>query len=73
MKVEKIIAKMKRTRFGHTFEGCEKVLLSKGYILSTIKGSHHTYRDSAGKKITLAKHKPMSPDAIRDIIKIYEE
>ncbi len=64
MKVEKIVAKLKRTKFGHTFSYCEKVLLAKGYRLDRVKGS---------MVITIAKHRPMSPDAVKDVIKAWEE
>jgi len=72
--LEKLIAKLKRTPHGHKFEDLEKILLAIGYQLSKNKGSHFTYKNSITKtRITLAKHKPMSPKAVQDVIKIWEE
>lgn len=74
MKAEKIIAKMKSSNKGHRFEDCEKVLLSIGYNLDRIKGSHHTFVHVQSKQIiTIAKHKPVSPNAIKDIIQAWEK
>lgn len=64
---------MKRTRHGHTFEDCEKVLTSIGYELKTTKGSHHTFKNKKGNRITIARHRPVSPAAIEDVIKAWDE
>ncbi len=72
--IEKLVAKIKRTKYGHKFEDLEKILFAKGYQLSKNKGSHFTYKSPTTKnRITLAKHKPMSPQAVQDVITIWEE
>lgn len=68
-KAEKIITKMKNTKKGHSFEDCEKVLTSIDYIISYSKGSHFTFKNSQTKhRIVIAKHKPIDPKAIIDIL-----
>lgn len=72
--IEKLIAKLKRTKYGHKFEDLEKILLAKGFELSTNKGSHFIYKNPKTKtRVTLAKHKPMSPKAVQDVITVWDE
>lgn len=72
--IEKLIEKLRRTSQGHKFEDLEKILLAKGYILSTNKGSHFTYKNPKTKnRVTLAKHRPMSPKAVQDVITVWDE
>lgn len=68
----KIIQKFKSSNKSHKYEDCEKVLLSLGYVIKSIKGSHIKFAKKDKPILTIAKHKPMSPDAINDILKVWE-
>lgn len=62
---------MQRTKHGHTFEDCQKVLEYLGYKVRQGKGSH--YRFVKGESfITIAKHRPVDPKAIQDVIRAWE-
>jgi len=69
---DKIAARMKRTKYGHTFEDCQKVLESLGYTLRKGKGSHYVFSKGI-KFITIAKHRPVDPKAVQDVINAWEE
>lgn len=72
-RVEKIVAKMKKTKAGHSFEDCEKVLIASGYYIAHSKGSHFTFKKETTKhRIVIAKHKPVDKQAIDDVIEAYE-
>lgn len=75
-KVEKLIQKFKESDAGQKYEDCEKILLSLGYELKRIKGSHHQFFKD-GLHVTIAKHKPVSKGAVKDVLnawgKHYEE
>ncbi|MDD3012895.1 MAG: hypothetical protein PHC34_04260 [Candidatus Gastranaerophilales bacterium] len=70
-KVEKIIDRMKRTKYGHTFEDCQKVLEFKCYTMKEGKGSHFKFFKGQ-KMIVIAKHRPVDPKAVEDIIRAWE-
>jgi predicted RNA binding protein YcfA (HicA-like mRNA interferase family) len=71
-KTEKIFAKMKRTLTGWNYEDCEKVLLSLGYKVRQTRGSHYIFsKDQC--YITIAKHKPVSKDAVKDVIEAWNK
>jgi len=71
-KVDKIIEKFKKTPAGHSYEDCEKVLLAIGYKLRKSKGSHCQF-SKMDSYITIANHRPVSKDAIKDVLKAWEK
>lgn len=71
--IEKIVTKMQRTKHGHSFEDCQKVLEFKGYKMGMGKGSHFKFHKEGKNMIVIAKHKPVNPKAIDDILRIWEE
>lgn len=71
-KVEKIIDKFRRSLAGHSFNDCEKVLLSMGYKIRKSKGSHCQFSKDKNY-ITIANHKPVSKDAVKDVLKAWDE
>lgn len=64
---DKIIEKFLKTDAGQKYEDCEKVLLYLGYVLKRIKGSHHQFVKNQ-EHVTIAKHKPVSKGAIKDVL-----
>ena len=70
-KIEKIIARFKQSNSGQRFEDCEKVLFYLGFELKRIKGSHHQYKKD-NLTLTVANHKPVAKDAIKDILELWE-
>lgn len=72
-RIEKLVDKMKRTKTGHGFEDCEKVLIASGYHIAHSKGSHFAFKNETTKhRIVIAKHKPIDKQAIEDVIEAYE-
>jgi len=71
MQVEKLVEKMRRSNKGHTFEDLERVLLYLGYKQRKGKGSHYVFIKGQ-KVIVIAKHKPVSPAAIDDVLDAYD-
>jgi predicted RNA binding protein YcfA (HicA-like mRNA interferase family) len=71
-KVEKIVENMKNSPYGHKFEDCQKVLVSLGFIMKEGKGSHFKFHHKT-MYITIAKHRPVSPAAIKDVLSAYEK
>lgn len=70
-KVEKIVDKFKRSNKGQRFEDCVKVLEFLGYKMKPGKGDH--FKFSKGQDmIVMAKHKPVDPNAINDVIDAWE-
>lgn len=73
-KAEKLINKMSNTKAGFTFEDCLLVLKYLGFELHTNDGSHFTFKNEETKqRITIAKHNPMSKNAIKDILSLIKE
>lgn len=71
--VDKIIKKFKSSQFCHTFEDCKKVLESMGFIEKSSNGSHHKFsKTGLNRPFILAKHRPIDPAAINEILKIYD-
>ena len=71
-KIEKIIEKFRRTLAGHSYEDCEKVLLSIGYKLRKSKGFHCQFSKNA-HYITIANHRPVSKDAVKDVLQAWDK
>lgn len=71
--IEKIVVKMKRARHGHSFGDCQKVLESKGYKVEAGKGSHFKFFKEGKDMIVIAKHRPVSPQAINDVLRAWED
>ncbi|MDR1326813.1 MAG: type II toxin-antitoxin system HicA family toxin [Heliobacteriaceae bacterium] len=71
-KIEKIIEKMQHSQHGHKFEDCEKVLLSLGFKMKEGKGSHFKFHHPL-MYITIAKHRPVSPGAVKDVLEAYSK
>ena len=73
-KVEKIIEKMKQSQFGHTFADCKKVLEYCGFVEKSSRGSHHKFiKSGLLRPLIIAKHKPIDPAAIKEILNFTEE
>ena len=69
--IDKVIAKFRASQFGHTFEECKKVLEFLGFKETGSKGSHHKFtKDGLNRPFILAKHRPIDPAAINDILKL---
>lgn len=70
--IEKIVAKMKQSNKGHRFEDCEKVLKAKGYEMKAGKGDHFKFFKTDEAMIVIARHRPVSPNAVNDVIKAWD-
>ena len=70
-KIEKLISKMKRSKSDFTFEDCEKVLLSLGFVVKAQKGSHFRFDRDGKDFITIAKHIPVSKAAVKDVLEAW--
>ena len=70
-KIEKIITKFKQSSAGQRFEDCQRVLFYLGFELKRIKGSHYQYKKEK-LTLTIANHKPVAKDAIKDILELWE-
>lgn len=64
---------MQRTPHGHTFEDCQKVLIAKGYSMKEGKGSHFKFYKEGKEMLVIAKHRPVSPKAVEDVLSAWEE
>lgn len=71
-KIEKIIEKFKKSEAGNKYEDCEKILLYLGFVLKRIKGSHYQFVKDE-EHLTVAKHKPVSKGAVKDVLKAWEK
>ncbi|MDR1167362.1 MAG: type II toxin-antitoxin system HicA family toxin [Heliobacteriaceae bacterium] len=71
-KTDKIIEKMKTSSYGHKFEDCQKVLISLGFTMKEGKGSHFKFHHQL-MYITIAKHRPVSPAAVKDVLNACEK
>ncbi len=72
--VEKIIENFKNSKFGHNFEECKKVLEYLGFIEKSSKGSHHKFiKKGLLRPFILAKHHPIDPAAIAEILEFYDK
>lgn len=71
-KADKIIKNFKNTNKGQSFEDCEKVLNSLGYKTKSGKGSHFKFIKQNKPMIIIARHNPVSPDAVNDVLEIWE-
>ena len=73
-KVEKVIEKMRQSPFGHTFADCKKVLEYCGFVEKSSKGSHHKFiKPGLLRPLIIARHKPIDPAAIKEILHFAEE
>jgi len=74
MKPEKILAAFKRTLHGHRFDDCVKILESLGYRMNTKqgKGKHVKFTKPGKPMIIIPKKNPVSPGAVEDVIKAWE-
>ncbi len=70
-KVEKIVRKFNKSDAGQSYEDCEKILLSLGYSLRNTKGSHRVFK-KGDNYIVIAKHKPVSKGAVKDVLDAWE-
>lgn len=72
--IDKIIKRFKTSKFGHTFEDCKKVLEYLGYIEKSSRGSHQKFSKAGIERpFILAKHRPIDPAAIDEILKLIKE
>ena len=73
MKVDKIFENFKKSEFGHNFDDCKKALEYLGFVEKSSKGSHHKFmRQGLNRPFILAKHRPIDPAAINEILKFFE-
>ena len=72
--LDKIIKKFRTSSFGHTFEDCKKVLEYIGFEEISSRGSHHKFRKQGlNRPFILAKHRPIDPAAINEILKFIDK
>lgn len=72
--VKKIIDKFRNSQFGHTFEDCKKVLEFIGFKETSSRGSHHKFtKQGLNRPFILAKHRPIDPAAINEILKFIDK
>ena len=71
-KDDKLIKDLENNPKNVRFETLEKILLSRGFTLQSIKGSHHNFVKN-GYLITLSKHKPMKIFYVKLVLKSIEE
>jgi len=72
--VDKIIKSFRTSKFGHTFEECKKVLEYIGFEEKSSKGSHHKFtKQGLDRPFILAKHRPIDPAAIDDILNFIDK
>lgn len=72
--VRKIVENFRRTRFGHTFEDCKKVLEYLGFVEKSSKGSHHKFmKTGLNRPFILAKHRPVDPAAVTEILDFFDK
>ncbi len=72
-KIEKIIKNFKNSNKGQSFEDCIKVLTVLGYEMRSGKGSHFKFIKKNCPIVIIARHNPISPDAVNDVIEIWEK
>lgn len=71
---DKILEKFKKSQFGHSFEECKKVLEYLGFVEKSSRGSHHKFcKQGLNRPFILAKHRPIDPAAINEIIKFADK
>ena len=70
---DKIIKKFKNSNKGHKFEDCEKILKFLEYEMKIGKGSHFKFLKKDRPVIMIARHNPVSPNAINDVIEAWEK
>lgn len=74
MKVDKVISKFRKSPFGHTFDECKKVLEYLGFEETGSRGSHHKFtKDGLNRPFIIAKHRPIDPAAINEILKLVDK
>ena len=72
--VKKIVDSFKQSRLGHTFDDCKKVLEAIGFVEKSSKGSHHKFiKKGLNRPFILAKHRPVDPAAIAEIIEFFDK
>ena len=71
-KDDKLIKDLQNNPKNVRFETLEKILLSRGFTLQSIKGSHHNFVKN-GYLINLPKHKPMKIFYVKLVLKSIEE
>ena len=71
---EKIISKFRVSLFGHTFEECKRVLEFIGFTETGSRGSHHKFtKEGLNRPFIIAKHRPIDPAAINEILKFIDK
>lgn len=71
--LDKIITKFRNSNKGHKFEDCLKILESLGYEMKAGKGSHFKFIKKGRPLIMIARHNPVSPDAVDDVIEEWDK
>jgi len=72
--IDKIIKSFQSSKFGHTFEECKKVLEYLGFVEKSSRGSHHKFiKQGLNRPFILAKHRPIDPAAINEILEMIDE
>ncbi len=69
---EKLLQEIENSPINVRFEILEKILLKNGFVLQSINGSHHIYKNGEFQ-ITLPKHKPMKVFYVKKVLKILKE
>ena len=71
-KIEKVVSKMKQSNKGWDFESCMKVLLELGYDMKPGKGDHFKFSKKGLFMIVIARHRPVSPAAVNDVLDAWD-
>ena len=71
-KDDKLIKDLQNNPKNVRFETLEKILLSRGFALQSVKGSHHNFVKN-GYLVTLPRHKPMKIFYVKLVLKSIEE
>lgn len=71
-KKEKLKDKIKNNPKNVSFEVLKRLLISEGFTLKGVSGSHHTFSKSGYKNIVLPLHKPIKEIYVKEVLKALE-
>ncbi len=72
-KDEKLLEKLKNSPHNTTFARLEKVLLSEGFILDRIAGSHHIFKKGATTFVIPVHNNKVKVVYVKRVIELIEE
>lgn len=68
-KKEKLKDKIKNNPKNVSFETLKTLLISEGFALKGVSGSHYTFSKAGYKNIVLPLHKPMKETYVKEVLK----